>query len=84
MGNNNNDKNGTPTPDQQRVANPGQGDLNKGKQKGAPDAFDRDDNRGGKMPPDRDMSSANQQNNNDLGDDRSPQRAPQPGTNKRQ
>jgi hypothetical protein len=83
MGNNNNmDKNGTPTPDQQRVANPGQGDLNKGQPKGAPDAMNRDSKTGGKMPPDKDMSQASQ--SDDVGDDRSPQRAPQPGTNKRQ
>jgi hypothetical protein len=80
---NNNDKNGTPTPDQERAHNPGQGEMNKGQAKGVPTASNRDNKTGGKMPPDRDTSAQEQSTPNDVGDDKSPQRAPQPGTNNR-
>jgi hypothetical protein len=70
--------------DQQRQRSPQQGGqgggIGKQPQKGAPTAGNRDSNDRAKMPPDRNPPS-NDQLDIDVGDDRSPQRAPQPGTN---
>lgn len=68
----------------QRTAQQGQGaDIGKSAQKGsAPTAGNRDNNTGGKMLPDRETSS-NDQLDVDVGDEKSSQRAPQPGTGNR-
>jgi len=69
--------------DQQRQRTAQQGGQGGGAgkpQKGAPTAGNRDSNDRGKMPPDKTPAS-NDQLDVDVGDDRSPQRAPQPGTN---
>lgn len=79
----NNNKN-SQDPQRQRTAQPGQGsDIGKSPQKGgAPTAGNRDSNTGGKMPPDRDMAS-NDQLDVDVGDEKTAQRPPQPGTDTR-
>lgn len=83
MADNKDKQNQTPDQQRQRTAQPGgQGDIGKSTQKGAPTAGNRDSNTGGKLPPDKNMAS-NDQLDVDVGDDKSPQRAPQPGTNNR-
>ena len=79
--NNNNDNKNDMSQDQQRQRTGG-GDAGKRDQpKGAPTAANRDNDRGGKMPPDR-GTVGNDQLDIDVGNEKTASRPPMPGTGK--
>jgi hypothetical protein len=82
MANKNNENKNNLNQDEHRQRTGQQGAADKQQQpKGAPTAGNRDSDRGGKMPPDKEMPR-NDELDVEVGDDRSPQRAPQAGPGK--